>query len=115
MFAYFASAIVLSVALTAAGGPAAGDQSYCNSGSVQCCNSVQSVQQTSVQQLELILSQTGMGPSQLTGLVGVTCTPVDYMGNGSGGNSCNSQTVCCDNRNFNGVIAIGCMPINISL
>ncbi|KAH8822417.1 hypothetical protein DL96DRAFT_1560024 [Flagelloscypha sp. PMI_526] len=45
--------------------------------------------------------------------VGLTCSPINIIGIGS--NSCSSQPVCCSDNNFNGVIAIGCSPININL
>jgi hypothetical protein len=44
--------------------------------------------------------------------VAENCSP---MGLGLGGNSCNSQTVCCENNSFNGLIALGCTSININL
>ncbi|PFH45529.1 hypothetical protein AMATHDRAFT_51622 [Amanita thiersii Skay4041] len=114
MSSFFASAVVCAVALIAAGAPAAGDESYCNSGPVQRCNSVQSAQQASTAVLTLVLSATSMGPNQITGQIGLTCSPIGIMGS-TGANSCSSQTVCCENNSFNGVVALGCTPVNISL
>ncbi|KAF8204671.1 hydrophobin-251 [Pholiota molesta] len=31
------------------------------------------------------------------------------------GTSCSAQPVCCTNDSFNGVVALGCTPININL
>jgi hypothetical protein len=45
--------------------------------------------------------------------VGFTCSPINTLGLGS--HSCSSQTVCCENNNFKGVVAVGCSPININL
>ncbi|ESK81797.1 hydrophobin [Moniliophthora roreri MCA 2997] len=45
--------------------------------------------------------------------IGVQCNPISVIG--VGGNSCTQQPVCCDNNNFNGVVAIGCTPINVNL
>ncbi|KAJ3502602.1 hypothetical protein NMY22_g18530 [Coprinellus aureogranulatus] len=45
--------------------------------------------------------------------VGVTCTPISVIG--VGGNSCNAQTVCCENNSFNGLVAVGCTPVNVNL
>ncbi|KAK0200381.1 hydrophobin-251 [Desarmillaria ectypa] len=45
--------------------------------------------------------------------VGITCSPLSVIG--VGGNSCSAQTVCCANNSFNGVVAIGCTPINVGL
>ncbi|TFY82971.1 hypothetical protein EWM64_g1038 [Hericium alpestre] len=45
--------------------------------------------------------------------VGVTCDPITVIG--AGGASCNQQAVCCQNNNFNGLINIGCTPVNLNL
>ncbi|KAL1720117.1 hypothetical protein EV715DRAFT_250828 [Schizophyllum commune] len=49
----------------------------------------------------------------LDSLVGVQCSPLSVIG--VGGNSCSSQVACCSNNTYNGLINIGCVPINISL
>ncbi|KAF5365190.1 hypothetical protein D9758_005349 [Tetrapyrgos nigripes] len=97
-----------------------GTPSQCNTGSTLCCD------RTSTAGLESIL----LGLLGILGLdpntsVGVTCSPLSVIG--VGGNSWNvvltqrspfnvfstQQPVCCENNNFNGVIAIGCSPINL--
>ncbi|KAE8333348.1 hypothetical protein BDV39DRAFT_49767 [Aspergillus sergii] len=40
--------------------------------------------------------------------VGLTCSPIFQ------GGSCAANPVCCENNNFNGVIATGCTPVNLS-
>ncbi|KAF5375691.1 hypothetical protein D9615_009389 [Tricholomella constricta] len=45
--------------------------------------------------------------------IGLDCTPLSVLA--VAGNSCNTQTVCCENNNFKGVVAIGCTPINVNL
>ncbi|KAF8438380.1 fungal hydrophobin [Boletus edulis BED1] len=72
----------------------------CNSGSVNCCNSVQTV---------AVLAQVDVVASTPLGL---TCNPISVIG--VGGNSCSQQTVCCENNSFNGVVAVGCTPINVN-
>ncbi|TFK37191.1 hypothetical protein BDQ12DRAFT_608162, partial [Crucibulum laeve] len=52
-----------------------------------------------------------VGP--ISGQVGATCSPVTVAG--LAGNSCSAQTVCCSHNNFNGVVALGCTPINVGL
>ncbi|TFK37336.1 hydrophobin [Crucibulum laeve] len=83
-----------------------------STGDLQCCNSTQDSQNLSSTVLGLC-GLLGIDVSSLTALVGVTCSPITAIG--VGGNSCNSQAVCCSNNTFNGVVAIGCTPVNISL
>ncbi|KAI0031992.1 hydrophobin, partial [Vararia minispora EC-137] len=93
--------------------PAPDPQWACNKGSLQCCNQVQAAHSVDFQTL---LSQDVLStlPQALSGSntpVGLSCSPIAA----ATGASCNQQTVCCSNTHFSGVIAIGCMPINIVL
>ncbi|PFH48641.1 hypothetical protein AMATHDRAFT_64938 [Amanita thiersii Skay4041] len=84
----------------------------CSTGTLQCCNSTQ--QSSSLSTLiSGLLTILGVNVGSLTGLVGVTCSPITVIG--VSGTNCNAQTVCCTNNNFNGVVALGCTPININL
>ncbi|TFK37330.1 fungal hydrophobin-domain-containing protein [Crucibulum laeve] len=85
-------------------------QNQCSTGPVQCCNSVKRADSA---EATTILGLLGIALSDLNVLVGLQCSPVTV--GGIGGNSCNAQTVCCQNNDFSGVIVIGCVPINISL
>ncbi|PFH47024.1 hypothetical protein AMATHDRAFT_153138 [Amanita thiersii Skay4041] len=82
----------------------------CSTGSLQCCNSVQDSLDLS---LTSLLGLLGVVVGDLTGLVGVTCSPITVVGTGT--SSCSAQTVCCTNTSFNGLVALGCTPININL
>ncbi|TFK65623.1 fungal hydrophobin [Pluteus cervinus] len=82
----------------------------CNTGSINCCNSVQSSSTTSVTQLAGLL---GIALPDLGALVGLSCSPLSVLG--LGGNSCSQQPVCCSNNSFGGLIALGCNPINLNL
>ncbi|PAV14909.1 fungal hydrophobin [Pyrrhoderma noxium] len=84
--------------------------SQCNTGPIQCC---QSTQTASSPVVSTLLGLLGVVVGDVTALVGVTCSPIS--GIGIGGNSCTAQPVCCQNNSFNGIIAIGCTPININL
>lgn len=81
----------------------------CSTGPVQCCNSVTHASDKGASLLATLLGI--VLPADAA--VGITCSPLSVLG--IGGNSCNAQTVCCENNNFNGLIAIGCTPININL
>jgi len=107
MFARIASVLVLALPLLVA---AEGDipASQCNTSDLQCCNQVQNADTPFVAGLLELLGITASG---VTGQVGITCSPISIIGIGS--NSCTQQPVCCNNNNFNGVVALGCTPINI--
>ncbi|KAF4600503.1 hypothetical protein EYR38_005132 [Pleurotus pulmonarius] len=78
----------------------------CNSGPVQCCNSVE---ESSAPSVVDVLGLLGVVLDGLVGNVGLTCNSL------VGGGSCTTQTVCCDNVHFTGLVAMGCQPINIGL
>ncbi|ESK84166.1 hydrophobin [Moniliophthora roreri MCA 2997] len=84
--------------------------SQCNTGPVQCCNSVQSASSAPAATL---LGLLNIVLSNLNVLVGITCSPISVLG--VGGTGCNAQPVCCQNNSFNGIVAIGCVPVNINL
>ncbi|KAF5354401.1 hypothetical protein D9758_010745 [Tetrapyrgos nigripes] len=82
----------------------------CNTGPIQCCNSVQAASSNAVSSL---LGLLGVVIQDLEALVGITCSPINVIGRG--GNTCSAAPVCCQNNNFNGVIAVGCVPVIINL
>ncbi|KAF8871126.1 fungal hydrophobin-domain-containing protein [Infundibulicybe gibba] len=84
--------------------------SQCNTGDIQCCNSVQAAGSSAVSGL---LGLLGIVVQDVTALVGVTCSPITAIG--IAGNQCSAQPVCCTNNSFNGLVAIGCTPINVNL
>ncbi|KAF9477839.1 hydrophobin [Pholiota conissans] len=109
MFSKLALFTAASMALFVAAAPAIDNS--CNTGPVQCCNSLTSSDGPVVSNL---LSLLGVAVGDITGQVGLTCSPISVLGLGHG-SSCSSQPVCCSNNSFNGVVALGCNPINISL
>ncbi|KAH9479145.1 Fruiting body protein SC1 [Psilocybe cubensis] len=113
MFARAASTFVLALPLLAAASAVPrndGPSNQCNTGSLQCCDSTQSATSSSVAGL---LGLLGVVVGSVTGLVGVNCSPISVVG--ISGNSCSAQPVCCTDNSFNGVIALGCSPINLNL
>ncbi|KAI3597612.1 hydrophobin [Moniliophthora roreri] len=61
----------------------------------------------------VILSLLGIVLQDLNVDVGLTCDPITVIG--AGGNSCSASPVCCSDNSFNGVIAIGCVPVTLGL
>ncbi|PAV18387.1 hydrophobin [Pyrrhoderma noxium] len=84
--------------------------SQCNTGPIQCCNTIESADSSNVTSL---LGTLGINLQDPTIPIGVTCIPVSVFG--AGGNSCSANPVCCEDNNFNGVVALGCIPINVSV
>ncbi|KAF9478132.1 fungal hydrophobin, partial [Pholiota conissans] len=82
----------------------------CNTGSIQCCSSVQSSSVTGLSELAGLL---GIALPDLTALVGLTCSPLNVLG--IGGTSCSAQPACCTGNTFGGLITLGCTPLNLNL
>ncbi|KAK7472100.1 sc3 hydrophobin [Stygiomarasmius scandens] len=99
-----------TVTVTAPATTVTAPASQCNTGDLQCCNSVQSANSPAA---SLLLGLLGIVIQGVDVLVGLTCDPISVIA--IGGNSCNAQPVCCENNSFNGLIAIGCTPINLNL
>ncbi|KAF9483030.1 fungal hydrophobin [Pholiota conissans] len=110
MFARASSAFVLALPILAAANVLPRQSNQCNTGSLQCCSSVQS---SSSSLVATLLGLLGIAAGSVTGQVGVTCSPITIIG--VSGTSCSEQPVCCTNNSFNGVIALGCTPINLNL
>ncbi|KAI0360663.1 fungal hydrophobin [Trametes cingulata] len=101
MFARVAVASVLALPLLAAA-------QSCNTGPIQCCNSVESADSAAVAG---ILSVLGVVLQDTTAQVGVQCSPISVVG--AGQSSCSAKPVCCENNNVGGLISIGCVPVEL--
>ncbi|KAL4071724.1 fungal hydrophobin-domain-containing protein [Scleroderma yunnanense] len=85
----------------------------CSNGGIYCCNDVGTY--GSHKNVNSVVKDLGLQSYVPIGTqCGLQCSPITGIGAGSGA-SCSQQTVCCQNNNFNGLINIGCSPINISL
>ncbi|EIW83013.1 fungal hydrophobin [Coniophora puteana RWD-64-598 SS2] len=87
----------------------AASSGQCNTGSAHCCNSVK---QASDKSMTDMLGLVGIVLEDVTGQIGVDCSPLDLLS--SGGGQCNQHPVCCTDNQFNGFINLGCSPININ-
>ncbi|TFK38684.1 hypothetical protein BDQ12DRAFT_665941 [Crucibulum laeve] len=77
-------------------------ESQCNTGHLQCCNSIVASNDLTYQMCTLI---QGIGAGSFVG-------DNSYVGFiGVGGTSCTSQLVCCQDNNWGGVFAFGCIPV----
>ncbi|KAF8149337.1 fungal hydrophobin [Crassisporium funariophilum] len=127
MFSHLALLATASMAIFVVAAPAI--ENSCNTGSVQCCMPLflrcyletadffltgNSVHEANSDYFQTYLGLVGIVTGPLTGQAGITCTPVTVIGVGSGA-SCSSQPVCCSDNTYNGVVAMGCSPVNISV
>ncbi|KIJ63783.1 hypothetical protein HYDPIDRAFT_69640, partial [Hydnomerulius pinastri MD-312] len=78
--------------------------SQCNTGSINCCNQVQTASQATQ-----VLSKYNLVDvaAAIEGLVGTDCTPITVIGTGSGCTA-EQQPVCCTHNDFNGAVNLGC-------
>ncbi|KAI5832649.1 fungal hydrophobin [Schizophyllum commune Tattone D] len=84
----------------------------CSTGPVWCCNKTETTKNVDKGTTKL-LGLLGIVIGDIHGLIGLNCSPLSVIG--VGGNSCSAQTVCCDKTYQNGLVNIGCSPINIGL
>ncbi|KAL5529945.1 hypothetical protein ACEPAF_6202 [Sanghuangporus sanghuang] len=84
--------------------------SQCNTGDLQCCNSVQS---SSSSDATGLLALLGIVLQGVDIPVGLTCNPISVIGLGSSG--CSANPVCCENNSYGSLISLGCVPVNLSL
>ncbi|KAI0764922.1 hydrophobin [Fomes fomentarius] len=59
-----------------------------------------------------IIALLGIDLKGVVTQVGLTCSPINVIGVGSG-NSCSAKTVCCQNNSYGGAISIGCVPVSL--
>ncbi|KAF9003648.1 fungal hydrophobin-domain-containing protein [Cyathus striatus] len=107
------SAITLALATLAVATPTRRNDtpaSDCDTGDLQCCDTTGTATTPSIATLLTLL---GVVVPDITALIGATCSPISAVG--LGGNSCTAQPVCCTNNSFNGVVALGCTPVNLNL
>ncbi|KAI1791616.1 fungal hydrophobin [Ganoderma leucocontextum] len=103
MFSRLAAVSALAFAVLAV---AAGD---CDTGSMQCCNQVEDSQSVAGSTL---LSVLGIDLQDVTGQIGLGCSPLSVVGVGAS-DACSASPVCCQNNNVGGLVSIGCVPISL--
>ncbi|PPQ68078.1 hypothetical protein CVT24_002942 [Panaeolus cyanescens] len=104
------TAATMAVFVAAAPAPQDGINNSCNTGPVQCCNQLFESEDESYAGL---LSLLGVVAGPITAQVGLECSPISAIGLGSGA-SCTTQPVCCSGNKFNGLVNVGCSPVNLS-
>jgi len=80
------------------------DDNKCKSGAIQCCNSVSNSANPVVKTISGLV-KAKLPTDNIP--IGLGCSAI-------GEHSCSSHTVCCEDNSYSGLIAIGCIAINIS-
>ncbi|RDW56674.1 hypothetical protein BP6252_14060 [Coleophoma cylindrospora] len=109
-FSYSLGLLLTSTFVTAAPSPQLSltSRSQCSSGIAVCCSSIVAATDQAVGAITAILGV--LLPSTDIN-VGLSCSPITVVGTGS--SDCAGQPACCGNDNFNGLMSIGCIPIQL--
>ncbi|KAH6890149.1 fungal hydrophobin-domain-containing protein [Coprinopsis sp. MPI-PUGE-AT-0042] len=84
----------------------------CNGGELQCCFKAQDPHSLDWE-ARMIASLVKADVGSASGLVGTHCTGINSLAVDSG-SECTLQKVCCSNNSFNGLVAMGCTPIEVA-
>ncbi|KAL0575460.1 hypothetical protein V5O48_006512 [Marasmius crinis-equi] len=98
---------VFFFALLAAAMPIGNAQS-CDTGPIQCCNSVVKASDSAAAAAFKALNIPAPDPNTM---VGLACTPTTVIGVGGGG--CSAYAVCCKDDSHSGIVAIDCKPVTL--
>ncbi|PSR73148.1 hypothetical protein PHLCEN_2v11004 [Hermanssonia centrifuga] len=90
------SIVTTTITVTAPATTATEPAGSCNTGDLQCCQSVQTAGSAAGQDL---LGPLSIVLSNLDVLIGGTCSPISIIGIGSG-SACDANPVCCENNSI---------------
>ncbi|KAF9234085.1 hydrophobin [Melanogaster broomeanus] len=99
---------IVALAAVATATPTLEARGQCDTGSTSCCQNTYTSTDTTLTSLAATL---GIVLPDVTGLFALGCSPL-ILGVGA---SCTQQPVCCTGNTFNGLINVGCSPINLAL
>ncbi|KAF9062307.1 hydrophobin 2 [Rhodocollybia butyracea] len=103
-------AAALATLAVATPAPRNAPSSTCSTGSIQCCQSTQSVAAAQSNLLtSLLAGALGIVLGAVTGEIGLTCSGINV----AGGGTCSAQTVCCEDNSNGGLISVGCAPVTL--
>ncbi|KAI0823839.1 fungal hydrophobin [Trametes gibbosa] len=80
----------------------------CNTGPIQCCNSVESANSAAGAAL---LSALGVALQDVSAQIGLDCSPLSVVGVGAA--ACGAHPVCCENNDVGGLVSVGCVPVEL--
>ncbi|EIW77383.1 hydrophobin [Coniophora puteana RWD-64-598 SS2] len=112
MFAPFVALLPIVLASFTTAAPALSfditDSPQCTSGELSCCSNT-----LTPENAQGPLGQLGLGHllDNLSGQVGLQCNAITGIGTGQGA-TCTQEPVCCAQNNYNGLVNLGCTPVN---
>ncbi|PGG99922.1 hypothetical protein AJ79_08359 [Helicocarpus griseus UAMH5409] len=111
--------ITSAVSAVALPPPSAGALVTRNGGSCnsvpQCCKSVHESNDKNIIQGMKVFGMDEKAAKKNEGKIATQCKPMKGILNIDLLNGCKSNAVCCKDNKFNGLIAVGCIPITIQL
>lgn len=81
----------------------------CNTGSVQCCDTVEDASSDNAAKALGLLGLVVQGANVP---IGLNCDSIDVLIGVGAGSNCASQPVCCDKTESG--LGVGCLPINLA-
>ncbi|KAG2749248.1 fungal hydrophobin [Suillus brevipes Sb2] len=85
----------------------------CNTGEIQCCDNSTSYDSYDAQKA---FDQVGLVDvaAVVGAFVGLDCSGISVVGTSSGCEA-NQEPLCCEDNSYNGLVNLGCTPINVIL
>ncbi|KAG1758286.1 fungal hydrophobin [Suillus occidentalis] len=90
---------------------AVADSGQCNTGEISCCNNSTSYESSAAQKA---FDQVGLVDVEAVvgAFVGLECSGISVVGTSSGCEA-NQEPLCCEDNSYNGLVNLGCTPINV--
>ncbi|KZT30245.1 hydrophobin-251 [Neolentinus lepideus HHB14362 ss-1] len=113
MFSFTKFAAIAAVVILAVATPTPQTLGSCNTGSLQCCNSIQKASDLDTSTL------LGLGDivlPDINAMVGLDCSPITAIGLGGRATDavCNSaRPACCEDNSQNSLVSLGCVPVSL--
>ncbi|KIM37490.1 hypothetical protein M413DRAFT_77183 [Hebeloma cylindrosporum] len=103
-------AVFVTAALAASALAAPSISGSCNSGPVQCCQTLHEARSAGAD--NILAGLVGLVVKSITAQVGVQCNPITVIGAGTGAN-CATSPVCCEENFFSELIGVNCSPVTV--
>ncbi|KAG7094394.1 hypothetical protein E1B28_007994 [Marasmius oreades] len=100
------TSLAAATALPGGGGGSGGSET-------QCCKQVQQASDVDPITKSTILSLIGIDLDDVTGIVGLNCSPITVIGGHNGACSGGTTEVNCTDNSHGNLISLGCIPVTV--